>query len=80
MAKVSERQRVLAALRAGNPVIIPTDTVYGLAISTRSSQAPDILYEIKNRDERKPIIWLIGDRKDLERYGKDVPQYAKNLA
>jgi L-threonylcarbamoyladenylate synthase len=46
------------ALRAGLPVILPTDTVYGLCALPGSEE---ILYELKGRDRTKPIALLAAD-------------------
>ena len=48
----------VAALRAGRPVILPTDTVYGLCALTEHE---DVLYELKGRDRSKPIALLAAD-------------------
>lgn len=45
-----------SALRAGEPIVLPTDTVYGLA-SLPSSMEP--LYVLKGRPESVPIAILI---------------------
>lgn len=46
------------ALRAGLPVILPTDTVYGLCALPGHEEA---LYELKGRDRAKPIALLAAD-------------------
>jgi len=48
----------VAALRAGRPVILPTDTVYGLCALPEHE---DVLYELKGRDRSKPIALLAAD-------------------
>lgn len=73
-------QKAVVALRKGEAVIFPTDTVYGLGISLKAHQSPDILYRLKERERGKPIAWLVGSTDDLCRYGENVSQYAKNLA
>ena len=49
---------VVAALRAGRPVILPTDTVYGLCALPGHE---DVLYELKGRDRSKPFALLAAD-------------------
>lgn len=44
----------VAAIRAGGVVVLPTDTVYGLAADARSVAARDALYALKRRDIRQP--------------------------
>jgi L-threonylcarbamoyladenylate synthase len=48
----------VAALRAGQAVILPTDTVYGLCALPEHE---DVLYELKGRDRSKPVALLAAD-------------------
>jgi L-threonylcarbamoyladenylate synthase len=48
----------VAALRAGQAVILPTDTVYGLC-ALREHEG--LLYELKGRDRSKPVALLAAD-------------------
>ncbi len=68
------------ALRAGKAVVFPTDTVMGLGVAVEHAPDPHVLYDIKGRSSDKPIAWLVTGTEDLERYGKDVPKYAADLA
>jgi L-threonylcarbamoyladenylate synthase len=45
----------VAAVRAGKPVIVPTDTVYGLCATPYGSEPVERLYTIKQRDPKQPI-------------------------
>lgn len=47
-------QAAVAALRAGAVVILPTDTVYGLAAIADRPSARDALYRLKGRDAAQP--------------------------
>ena len=49
------------ALRAGKPVILPTDTVYGLCASASSSEPSERLYKLKGRDPLQPTALLASD-------------------
>jgi L-threonylcarbamoyladenylate synthase len=49
------------AISAGDPVILPTDTVYGLVTSASSSAAAEKLYKLKGRDPRQPSALLAAD-------------------
>jgi L-threonylcarbamoyladenylate synthase len=44
-----------AAVRAGKPVILPTDTVYGLCATPYRSEPVERLYALKQRDPMQPI-------------------------
>src|SRR5262249_11312084 len=45
---------VIAALRAGQPVVLPFDTVYGLAAEPHDEASTRRLYELKGRAESQP--------------------------
>ena len=48
----------VAALRAGRLVVLPTDTVYGLAADGESEPAARSLYAAKGRDAIQPTAVL----------------------
>ena len=45
---------VVAAIRAGEPVVVPTDTVYGLAADPFREAPVRALYQLKGRDAVQP--------------------------
>ena len=51
---------VVAALRDGGVVVIPTDTVYGLACLPRLGDAVHSIFELKGRPDDKPLP-VLGD-------------------
>lgn len=66
-------ETAVAALKAGKPVVFPTDTVYGIGLSVIHATTPQAIYDIKKRDVGKPIAWLVGSVSALDEYGVDVP-------
>jgi L-threonylcarbamoyladenylate synthase len=54
-------EAAIAALRGGELVILPTDTVYGLCASAYSSQPAERLYKLKGRDPLQPSALLAAD-------------------
>ena len=48
-------------LMKGGVIVLPTDTVYGLAAHPDCSEAVERLYAIKSRDAKKPIALLASD-------------------
>ena len=52
---MSEVRRAVAAIRAGELVVIPTDTVYGLACAPDDESAVRTLSELKRRPASQPI-------------------------
>jgi L-threonylcarbamoyladenylate synthase len=49
---------LVEAIRAGRPVILPTDTVYGLAADAFQEKAVRALYRLKGRGENQPTALL----------------------
>jgi L-threonylcarbamoyladenylate synthase len=49
---------VVEAIKAGHPVILPTDTVYGLCADAYSEEAVRRLYALKGRGESQPTALL----------------------
>jgi L-threonylcarbamoyladenylate synthase len=49
------------ALRAGEPVILPTDTVYGLCAAALEPTPTERLYRLKGRDPAQPSAVLAAD-------------------
>jgi L-threonylcarbamoyladenylate synthase len=54
-------EQVLRALRAGEPVVLPFDTVYGLAADLQNEEAVRRLYELKGRADVKASALVAGD-------------------
>lgn len=42
-------------LKSGGVIAVPSDTIYGLACDANDSDAIKKLYEIKGRNEEKPV-------------------------
>ncbi len=58
-------ERVADIILNGGTCIVPTDTVYGLAANALDDKAVEKLFEIKKRDNNKPICVLIADYEDI---------------
>ena len=52
------KKRAVAALEAGDPIVIPTDTVYGLAATPFQEAAVRMLSLLKRRSPGQPIALL----------------------
>lgn len=52
----------------GEPVIIPTDTVYGLICRFDSKKAVDKIYNLKKRNRKKPLILLGYNWQNLKKF------------
>ena len=54
-------QAAAAAIRAGNPAVLPTDTVYGLCCSPYRREPVERMSRLKGRDARQPTALLAAD-------------------
>ncbi|MGV8848517.1 MAG: L-threonylcarbamoyladenylate synthase [Propionibacteriaceae bacterium] len=70
---------VRQAIRAGESVVFPTDTVYGIAADPFSPQAVQGLLDAKHRGRDMPPPVLIGDPEVIDAYATDVPAAARIL-
>ena len=55
----------VAAIRARRPVILPTDTVYGLCVWPFRPEPVERIYRLKGRESSKPIALLAGSLEAL---------------
>ena len=62
----SDFEQIVSVLNAGNVVVFPTDTAYGLAADPFSATAIARLFAIKGRPETKPILLLIDSLEGVE--------------
>jgi len=67
-------------LLAGGVAVIPTETVYGLAVHPAHPEAMQRLYTIKGRQAAKPIALLAADAAAVARFGAQMPPAAERLA
>ncbi|MDO5663268.1 MAG: L-threonylcarbamoyladenylate synthase, partial [Brachybacterium sp.] len=67
------------AIRSGGLIVLPTDTVYGIAADAFSAQAVEDLLEAKGRGRDVPPPVLVGDPAVLMALAVDVPGYVEAL-
>ena len=79
-APEDEFSAVVDALTSGGVAVVPTDTLFGIAVSPLHAPSPQVLYEIKGRPSDKPVAWLVSNQRDLETYGEGVADYARCFA
>lgn len=68
------------ALASGSLVILPTETVYGVACDPRINGAEETVYRAKGRPAGKPIARFIRSKEDLFPQGSDPNPVAMALA
>jgi Sua5/YciO/YrdC/YwlC family protein len=61
-------------LNEGGNVIIPTETVYGLAGSIKHSKAIESIYELKKRPKENPLIVHVSNMNQVLELVEELPQ------
>lgn len=67
-ADPSHIARAAERLRAGAVIAFPTDTLYGVGARAGDPAAVGRLYEVKRRPSGQPMVWLVSDQAQVERY------------
>lgn len=78
--EVEPTRQAAKALAEGKVLILPTDTVYGVAVLASEKTQPETLNSLKGRPKEKGIALLIRGIDALEHYSKELPEYARLMA
>ncbi|HGE71282.1 TPA: threonylcarbamoyl-AMP synthase [Candidatus Poribacteria bacterium] len=73
-------EKAVDILKKGGIIAFPTDTVYGIGADYSNKRAVERIFEIKDRDSRKPLQVLIADKNDLNFITKDQSHILHRLA
>ncbi|GAB2991674.1 L-threonylcarbamoyladenylate synthase [Nocardioides montaniterrae] len=68
-----------AAVRRGRPVVLPTDTVYGVGGDAFDPAAVARVLAAKGRGREKPPPVLVADASTLDALASRIPEYARVL-
>lgn len=69
----------VAALKRGDAVVFPTETLYGLGVDALNSAAVEEIYRLKGRDAANPIPVLVANREMLGYMVAEVTPLAERL-
>jgi L-threonylcarbamoyladenylate synthase len=69
-----------ATLIKGDLVAFPTETVYGLGANATNEEAIARIYMVKGRPVGHPLIVHISSLANLDKWARDIPEYAVKLA
>lgn len=69
----------VAALKRGDVIAFPTETLYGLGADALNPAAVENVFRLKGRDATNPMPVLIGDRAMLLNLVSEVPPLAEKL-
>jgi len=79
-SNTTEIANAVAALRAGEVIGLPTETVYGLAADAMNPAAVARIFALKGRPLDHPLIVHIAGIEQLPRFAREIPNSARQLA
>ena len=79
-ASQAELEAAVEALRDGELVAFPTETVYGLGANASNPAAVQKVFALKGRPPNHPVIVHIDDPKYLRRWAREITPEAQKLA
>lgn len=77
--KTDDLSRAVAALKRGEVIVYPTETLYGLGADALNLDAVEKVFQLKGRDPQTPIPVLVADREMLGVLIGEIPALAKKL-
>lgn len=80
ITREDDLQKAVTALRTGELVAFPTETVYGLGADGFNEAACRAIYAAKGRPSDNPLILHIADMSALRDIAEEVPEAAVDLA
>ncbi|PLX96925.1 MAG: threonylcarbamoyl-AMP synthase [Desulfuromonas sp.] len=63
-------QKVVDCLKQGGVIAYPTDTTYGIGCDIFNKKGVKRIYQIKQRDARKPFSFICSDLSDISNYAQ----------
>lgn len=72
-------KEIVEVIKDGGVVIMPTDTIYGIIADATNEYAIQRVYEMKKRNENKPMLMLVNSIEMLENYVSSISDIERKL-
>lgn len=72
-------KEIVEVIKNGGVVIMPTDTIYGIIADATNEKAIQKVYEMKKRNENKPMLMLVNGIKMLNQYVSSINDIENKL-
>ncbi len=79
MEEQDEIRRIIQGLQKGEVLLYPTDTVWGLGCDPNNEEAVQKVLALKGYEKSRPLILLVSDPAQLNRYVRVIPEVAWDL-
>ena len=77
--RVEDFSPAIEALRRGDVIVFPTETLYGLGADALNETAVDTVLDLKGREEHNPISVLVANQAMLRTLVSEIPPAAQQL-
>lgn len=64
-------KKCIETLEAGGIILYPTDTIWGIGCDATNEAAVEKIYKLKKRPDKKSMIILVAEEKDIFNYAED---------
>ena len=75
----ADLKEAVRIMKEGGIILYPTDTVWGIGCDARNEEAVRKIYRLKQRDDAKSMLVLVGSEGMLQRTVRNVPEIAWQL-
>lgn len=72
-------KKIVEVIKNGGVVIMPTDTIYGIVADATNESVIQRVYEMKRRNENKPMLMLVNSMEMLEKYVSSINDVERKL-
>lgn len=72
-------KEIVEVIKSGGVVIMPTDTIYGIIADATNEYAIQRVYEMKKRNENKPMLMLVNSIEMLEKHVSSISDIERKL-
>ena len=76
---MTDVKNIVSCLESGGVVLLPTDTVYGLAVSPNFDKSIDRLFALKRRPRNVNLPIMVASDAELEPLGFEINESARRL-
>ncbi len=71
-------EKILHLLDAGQLILAPTDTIWGILCDATNPDAVNKVYDLKKRPDSKAMVCMVSDESMLKKYISEIPDDLHN--
>lgn len=71
--------KIAKSIKAGEVLVLPTDTVYGIVSDAFNGEAVRKIYELKNREYSNPMSVVVSNIEMVKKVAKNISETEKKI-